>query len=136
MSYAVSGALQAAVFQALSGDTALGALVGPAIYDEVPAGETPAVYVVLGAETATDRSDATGSGTLHLLTVTVVSEAAGYAQAKAAAGAVAEVLVQPMSLSRGQLVYMHFDRAVARRAGPAGSARQIDLRFRARVDDV
>ena len=45
MSYAVSGALQAAVFAALSGDAALAALVGSAIYDAVPAGTVPDLYV-------------------------------------------------------------------------------------------
>ncbi|WP_050929414.1 DUF3168 domain-containing protein [Aestuariivita boseongensis] len=136
MSYAASSALQAAVYQSLTGDAALAALIGDAVYDEVPAGSAPPVYVMLGTETAMDRSDVTGTGSLHSLTITVVSEAAGFSQAKIVAGAVTEALAQPMSLSRGQLVYLNFERAVARRSGSAASVRQIDLRFRARVDDV
>ena len=136
MSYAVSAALQAAVYQALTADAALTDLIGEAVYDEVPAGSTPPVYVMMGPETALDRSDVTGAGSLHMLTITVVSDAAGFSQAKTVAGAVTEVLVQPLSLSRGQLVYLNFERAVARRSGSAASVRQIDLRFRARVDDV
>ena len=48
MSYAVSAALQEAVFQQLAGDVALGALVGSAIYDALPPGALPSLYVTLG----------------------------------------------------------------------------------------
>jgi len=62
MSYAVSAALQVAVFGALSGDAALDALVSGAIFDADPTGALPAQYVSLGAERARDRSDgSTGS---------------------------------------------------------------------------
>ena len=136
MSYAVSAALQAAVFQALTEDADLAALVGDAIYDAVPKGVLPSAYVVLGPETATDQSDITGSGSLHTLTISVVSDAAGFNLAKTAAGAVADAMAQPMTLTRGRLVFMNFERAVAQRSGSAAALRQIDLRFRARVDDV
>ncbi len=136
MTYAVSPAVQAAVFQALSEDVDLSALVGDAIYDEVPSGALPKVYVVLGPETVLDRSDATGSGTLHQLTISVISKAAGFAFAKTVAGAVSDAMTRPMTLDRGQLVYLNFDRADARRSGRSAALRQIDLRFRARVDDV
>ena len=104
MSYAVSGALQAAVFAALSGDAALAALVGSAIYDAVPAGTVPDLYVRLGTETVREASDGSGAGAVHLLTVSVITTNPGFA------------------------------RAAARRID-AASARQIDLRFRARVSD-
>jgi hypothetical protein len=52
MSYAWSAALQAAVYQRLVGDAALGALVGAAIYDAPLAdGAVQADYVTLGEET-------------------------------------------------------------------------------------
>ena len=137
MTYALSAALQSAIFQHLQSDGPLAALVGSAIYDALPSGTVPNLYVSLGAETSEDRSDVTGAGSLHQLTISVVSDAAGYAMAKQAAGAVCDALQDvDLTLSRGQLVYLNYERAVAQRSGPAGSLRQINLRFRARVDDV
>lgn len=135
MSYGASGALQAAVFDRLSADAALGALVGTAIYDALPPGILPSLYVVIGPERVRDRSDKTGRGAEHDFTVSVVTDVAGFAVAKAAAGAVSDALVHaPLDLSRGHLVGLHFVRAVAARVG-AGGERQIDLTFRARIDD-
>ena len=136
MSYAMSAALQAAVFQRLQGDAALGALVGGAIYDALPAGSVPGLYVSLGAETVLDRSDQTGRGALHRFVVSVVSEASGFGQAKTAAAAITDALDEAdLTLSRGRLVFLRFERASARRRGTTGNLRQIDLSFRARVED-
>ncbi|TCP42331.1 DUF3168 domain-containing protein [Rhodovulum marinum] len=135
MSYGAAAALQAAIYQRLAGDAALAALVGGAIYDVVPAGELPATYVSLGPEDARDASDKTGEGALHYLTISVVTVEAGFAQAKAAAGAISDALVgAPLTLTRGTLVGLWFDRARARRVG-AKDERRIDLRFAARVED-
>ena len=46
MSYAISGALQQAVFAALLDDGTLQGLVGDAIYDALPAGTLPRIYVL------------------------------------------------------------------------------------------
>jgi len=136
MSYGVAPALQAAVYQRLAADAALAALVGPAIYDALPPGILPPLYVVIGPEVVRDRSDMTGHGAEHDFTVSVVTEAAGFASAKAAAAAVSDALVDaPLTLSRGQLVGLAFWRAQAARVG-AGDQRQINLTFRARVDDA
>ncbi len=135
MSYGVSAALQAAVYQHLLADAALGALVGGAIYDAVRPGVLPVTYVSLGQEDVRDRSDKTGKGALHIFTVSVVSSAAGFAGAKAVAAALSDALIDaPLTLARGVLVSLTFDRARARRAGD-GDMRRIDLTFRARVDD-
>lgn len=135
MTYAISGALQAAVFQALSADVALTALVGSAIYDAVPVGDVPELYVRFGAETVREASDASGGGAVHLLTVSVITTNPGFSSAKAAASAVSDALHDaPLALSRGRLVSLRFERAAAQRIESA-SARQIDLRFRARVQD-
>lgn len=135
MSYAVSGALQAAVFDALSADASLAALVGTAIYDAVPVGNVPDIYVRLGSESVREASDGSGSGAVHFLTVSVITTNPGFATIKAAATAVSDALHDAMlTLSRGSLVSLRFDRATARRIESA-SARQIDLRFRARVQD-
>ena len=135
MSFAMSGPLQMAVYGALSADGALGMIVGTAIYDAVPSGALPAIYVRLGSETVTDASDCSSAGALHRLTVSVITTAPGFAQAKAAAAAVSDVLHGgDLTLSRGRLVYLRFERAKAARVESAAT-RQIDLRFAARVQD-
>ncbi|WP_323764900.1 DUF3168 domain-containing protein [Marinovum sp.] len=135
MSYAVAAALQEAVYQKLAGDAALGAIVGSAIYDAVPAGTLPPIYVTLGAETARDRSDMTGQGAAHDLRISVITEAQGFQQAKQAAAAVSDALgAVPQTLSRGRLVGLFFRQAKAALDRSSGT-RRIDMIFRARVED-
>lgn len=135
MSYGVAAALQAAIYQHLSGNGALTALVGTAIFDAAPPGRVAGTYVSLGPETVRDQSDKTGHGASHDIVISVVSDAAGFATAKAAAGAVSDALTDPaLTLSRGHLVSLSFLRAEARRVRNA-DIRRIDLTFRARVDD-
>ncbi|WP_425039194.1 DUF3168 domain-containing protein [Primorskyibacter sp. S187A] len=135
MSYAVSAALQAAVFQTLATDATLNNVVGSAVYDALPAGQLPPIYVTLGAEQVRDASDKTGNGATHDIGLSVVTESAGFQQAKEAAAAISDALVdQPLTLSRGRLVSLQFLRAVAKR-DQAGLQRRIDLTFRARVED-
>ena len=136
MSYGAAAALQAAIYQALTGDAALGALVGTNIYDAIPSGSVPPLYVALGPELARDRSDKTGAGAEHEFTVAVVTDSAGFAEAKEAAAAVSDALVDAdLALSRGALVSLNFYRAKAVRIGTADE-RRIDLTFKARVQDA
>lgn len=131
MSYAMAAALQAAVYQRLMADPALAALVGGAIYDAVPTGQVPPLYVSLGPEDARDRSDADGGGALHEFTVSVVADAAGFQTAKTVAAAISDALAGAApALSRGRVVSLTFRRAVADRVGK-GARRRIDLRFAA-----
>lgn len=135
MSYGVSAALQAAIYAALTSNTALTDLVGQAIYDAVPAGDVPDLYVRFGSETVREASDGSGAGAAHSLTISVITTNPGFASAKAAAAAVSDALHDaPLTLGRGRLVSLRFERAAAQRID-AGSGRQIDLRFRARVQD-
>jgi hypothetical protein len=135
MSYALSSALQAAVYQALADDVALFAIVGDAIYDTLPAGTLPPMYVSLGPETVVDASDSTGVGAVHRFSVSVVSDTPAFSAVKIAAGVVSDVLHgADLTLSRGRLILMTFERAAATRIDGA-SGRQIDLRFKARVED-
>ena len=135
MSYALSGPLQAAVFDAMTNDAALAALVGTDIYDAVPAGVLPDTYVRFGRESAYDASDGTGAGALHRFIVSVITTVPGFACAKEAAGAISDVLHNAdLTLTRGRLVSLQFERAKAARTD-AGTTRQIDLQFRARVQD-
>jgi len=135
MSYGVSAALQQAVYQRLASDTSLGSLVGAAIYDTIPSGMLPDIYVSLGPEQVRDRSDRTGSGATHIFVVSVITTLAGFSVAKAVGAAISDALHRAdLTLSRGSLVGMSFLRADAKRVG-TGDTRRIDLKFRARVDD-
>ena len=135
MSYGVSAALQSAIFTHLQGDTLLSSLVDGAIFDAVPTGELPGTHVVLGAETVLDRSDGSGQGAEHRLTISVISQLAGFAESKAVAAAICDALQDAdLTLVRGRLVFMNFQRAVAKRVG-SDNQRRIDLRFHARVED-
>lgn len=135
MSYGQAQALQEAVYSRLVGDAGLAALVGDAVYDVIPAGDVPALYVALGAEVARDKSDGTGGGAEHEFTISVVTHNAGFSTAKAAAGAVSDALVDAdLALARGRLVSLNFYRAKAARVGTSDE-RQINLIFRARVCD-
>lgn len=135
MTYAISAALQTAVYETLVTDPSLGALVGEAVFDTVPSGPRPDLYVSLGTEQARDQSDKTGAGTLHEFVINVVSEQSGFARAKQVAAIVSDVLQEgDLALSHGTLVYLNFHRARATRVRNS-SARRIDLTFRARVCD-
>lgn len=136
MSYALSAALQTAIYEALLTEPALGALVGSDIYDALPSGVLPPLYVSIGAETVRAAGDATGDGAVHDVQVSVVTDQPGFAAAKAVAAVVSDTLHgADLALSRGRLVYLNFQRAVAARTdGAAG--RTINLRFRARVEDI
>lgn len=135
MSYGVSAALQEAVYQALTVDATLATYVGTDIYDAIPEGTLPSLYVTLGPEKVTDRSDGTGSGATHELTVSVITDLAGFSAAKAAAGAVSDALVgQSLALGRGTLIAMNFYKATASRVD-GGTGRQIDIVFKALIED-
>ena len=135
MSYAVSAALQSAIFGALSADPTLSDLVGGAIYDALPSGALPPLYVSIGQEVVRERNDSTGIGAEHQMTIKVVTEVAGFVAAKEVGGAICDALHEtPLTLSRGRLVSMKFTRGQASKI-EKGAGRQIDLIFRARVED-
>ncbi len=135
MSYGASSALQAAVYQLLAGDPGVQALVGAAVFDEVPPGPVSGTYLSLGEGEVRDLSDATGGIGEHRFEVSVMSDAEGFATAKAAAEAVSDVLVDAApALSRGRVVSLRFVKARARRVR-AGQVRRIDMAFRAVVED-
>lgn len=136
MTYALAAPLQAAIFTRLSGDPALAAIVGNAIYDAVPPGPVPPLYVVLGEESVQDRSDKDAGGAWHDFTISVISDQPGFQTAKDASGAISDALLDvPLTLSRGHLVGLWFQKAQARRSGTENQ-RRIDLRFRAQTQDI
>lgn len=135
MSYAMAPALQAAIYARLTSTPAVTDLVGAEIFDAPPVGTLPPTYVALGPEKVRDRSDMTGAGAMHDLTISVVTNEAGFQAAKAVAGAVCDALAGPVpTLERGYIVALNFRRAQARR-DEAGQLRRIDLEFRVFVQD-
>jgi Protein of unknown function (DUF3168) len=135
MSYGVSAALQAALYQRLMADVTLDTLVGDAIYDAVPPGTVTGTYVSLGPEDARDASDQVGRGAVHEFVVSVVTDQAGFQAAKAVAAAVSDALTgAALVLARGRLVGLWFMKARARRVEDA-DMRRIDLTFKARIED-
>lgn len=136
MTYAIAAALQKAVFERLQSDATITGLVGSAIYDAIPPGIVGGTYVSLGPEDVRDASDDTGYGAWHEISVSVVTDEAGFSAAKQVAIAVSDTLVDAaLTLDRGHLVALNFYRARARRVQDA-DVRRIDLRFRARVEDA
>jgi len=134
MSYAVAAALQAGVYQILRDDAGVGDLVGNKIYDAVPKGRLPDLYIALGPEKALDASDKTGRGAWHEFAVSVISDDAGFQGAKEVSAAVCDALIDAdMALERGRLVALNFKRAQAQRE--KAGRRRVDLIFRARVED-
>lgn len=135
MTYTWAAQLQTGVYQALSGDGELTALVAGAIFDAPPLSDLPSVFIMLGPEEAQDRSDGSGAGAEHRFTVSVVGEGPGFLTAKTVAARVSVVLQDPppaliAALTPAHLTGVWFDRAVAK---SDGARRRIDLRFRARV---
>jgi Protein of unknown function (DUF3168) len=130
MSYGVAAALQASIYQRLTGQ-----LTGVAVFDAPPAGGGKGTFVLIGPEEALDASDKTGGGAEHRLIVSVISDKAGFLDAKAVAVRVSDALIRaPLVPTRGRVVSIGFIRAVARRLAD-GEARRIDMTFRARVED-
>lgn len=134
MTYAMSSGLQAAVYELLANDAALNAQVAGAVYDSVPE-SAPDLFVALGPEKASDRSDATAGGAIHQFRISVVTRRQGFMAAKEVAGRVSDALAEAaLPLARGRVVSMRFLRAQAKRDEGEGT-RRIDLWFRARLDD-
>ena len=131
MSYSSAAALQTAMFQRLSG---FSALAGVSIVDALPPGTGTGTFVLLGPEVVTDRADRSGPGADHVVTISVISDASGFMAAKSVAAAVSDALVgAAFSLSVGRLVDLAFVRATARRLAE-GDVRRIDLSFKARIE--
>jgi hypothetical protein len=108
--------LQQSIFAALSADTALTALLGPArIFDDVPQG-TPLPYVTLGPARAQDWSTGSEDGMEHILAVHVWSSARGKQQAHEILGAVRAALHgQPLAVAGHSLVNLRHERSEIRR---------------------
>lgn len=130
MSYR-GAALQSALHGWLTG---LAALDGIPVVDALPSGDVPLTYVLIGPEEVRDASDKSGNGAEHRVTLSVISEAAGFFSAKTIAAEIGDAMeAAALPLPEGRVVSIRFQRAVARRL-EAGAARRIDLVYRIRIE--
>lgn len=131
-----SAALHRAIYAILAKNTAISALIGGHIYDALPAGPLPEVFISLGAEVMTDRSDKTGGGSEHEFVISVITTQPGFLRAKDVAAAIGRALLEDApAFGDLAVVYLQFTRADARRDTDT-QTRRIDLRFRARIDQA
>lgn len=136
MTYATSEALQAAIYIELTGSSEITAAVGGNIFDALPSGALPSLYIALGEEKTRDHSTKTTSGALHDIDVNIHGDVAGFQTVKALAALVCDALIDAdLVLSRGVLTRLHFKFARARK-GVSPDQRVINLTFRACVMDV
>jgi hypothetical protein len=128
-------ALQQSIFAALTADAALTTLLGGTrIYDDVPQG-TQLPYLTLGQSTERDWSTGgdpdTETGSEHILTLHVWSDARGKKQAHDIIGAVRAVLHdQPLTLTGHRLVNIRHEFSEARRNSDGETIHGL-ARFRA-----
>lgn len=133
MSATFSADLQAALFDRLTSDAEVGALAGAHIYDAVPAGPVPDLYVLLGEETVKDVTDSSGPAALHDVSITIISTAESFLALKTLAAAITQALLgAPLTLAAGQVAAIWPQRSEARRN--ASGQRRIELKFKLRIE--
>lgn len=139
MTYAFSWALQQALFAALRDHPDVAALAGGRVHDEAPHAAEGALasgpVILLGDESVEPWGAANDAGAAHAVQIAVVSADRGFGALKRLAGAVCEVALGPLALSRGRVVNASFLGGRTSRIEGAG-LRRIDLRFRIAVEDL
>ena len=139
MTYALSWPLQEAIFGQLCADAVCASHFGHRVFDSPPpliGDATPeGLYLVLGDEEVADWSTADTAGAQHIMTLSVYAPRRGYSEAKQAAAAVSDALLDSTpAMSRGRIVNLRFIDAKTHRA-EGDALRWIDLRFRIVVED-
>lgn len=129
-----SASLQQAVLACLEANSDVAKLTGGHVYDALPPGELPILYVIFGTETVRDRSDMTSFAAVHEFDLSVITSSSGFQSAKTAASSVCKALqMKPLSLAEGHLVALNFHGAVSKRQS-SGGGRRINLKFRALIE--
>jgi hypothetical protein len=140
MSYGMSWPLQQALHAAIAGDGGCAAFFGPRIYDAAPPfgpdASEEGLYLTIGDETVIDWGTATDRGARHQVTLTVHAPRHGFAEAKQAAAAVSDVMLDGvLTPSRGRVVGTYFLGARTRRA-EGDALRRIEMRFGITMEDT
>ena len=128
--------LQRSVYAALIGDATLtGLLGGTHVYDHVPRGAAYP-YVTFGRTTERDWSAGTESGSEHLLTINVWSQAAGRRQVQEIMAAVRDALHdRSLALAGYQLVNLRHQSSDTQRE-PDGETLRGIVRLRAVTEPI
>jgi len=139
MTYALAWPLQEALYRMLTTTPEIDVFFERRVFDAPPPFEGAAapagLYAVIGDEVVEDWSTATDHGAEHRIVIAVNAPRLGFAEAKQAAGAVADALLAGgLAPSRGRVVSIGFVDAKTRR-DEAGALRRIELRFRVVVED-
>lgn len=138
MTYAFSWPLQQAIHAALTDNPTLADLVAQRVHDDPPhtstTGSEGLPYILIGDEQVDAWSTATDRGAVHAVQISVISAQRGFAVLKRIAGAVCEVMLAPLSLSRGRIVTATFLGGRTRRI-ERDALRRLDLRFRLAIED-
>ena len=140
MTYALSWPLQQALHAAIAGDVGCAGFFGPRIYDAAPPfgpdASAEGLYLTIGDETVLDWSTASDRGARHQVMLTVYAPRHGFAEAKQAAAAVSEVMLDgPLAPARGRIVDTRFLGARTRRA-EGDKLRRIEMRFGIVLEDT
>lgn len=140
MTYALAWPLQQALYDAIRADPECAGYLGDRIYDAAPPWDGDAgaggLYLTLGDETASDWSTGSDRGARHQVVLTVHAPRRGFAEAKQAAAAVADVVLEgPVMPARGRIVSVRFQGARTRRA-EGDALRQVEMRFAVTMEDT
>jgi hypothetical protein len=129
-----AAALRAAIYDALTADAALGALLGgPKVYDEPPRSVT-FPYVTVGEARVTDFSTGSEPGEEHQLTLHAWSRQGGHREAHLISGALLQALDDaPLALAEHHLVNLRFATADVRREADGRTYHAL-VRFRAMTE--
>ena len=128
-------ALQKAIYAHLSADTAIVALVGTRLFDNVP-GDASFPYLTLGEAQVDDWSTGDEGGSEHFLSLHVFSRAGGRAEAKSILGAARSALHDAsLTLEGFQLINLRFLSAETRRESDGATWRGT-IRFRAVTEPI
>ncbi|MCJ8053357.1 DUF3168 domain-containing protein [Shinella curvata] len=126
-----AGALQKAIYERLSGDTALTALLGGNAVTDRRLDAPVAPLVVVAGIVSSDHSTATEPGEEHMVTLDIWSDAAGHRQAQAIAAAVRSLLHDAALVLAGYRLVLLFHRET--RLSRDGKTRfhHAEMQFRA-----
>ena len=129
-----AAALRAAIYDALTADAALGALLGgPKVYDEPPRSVT-FPYVTVGEARVTDFSTGSEPGEEHQLTLHAWSRQGGHREAHLISGALLQALDDaPLALAEHHPVNLRFATADVRREADGRTYHAL-VRFRAMTE--
>lgn len=128
-------ALQKAIFERLSADTGVVALVAARLFDNVP-GDVSFPYLTLGEAQVDDWGAGDAEGCEHFLSLHAFSRAGGRAEAKSIMGAVHSALHDAgLTLEGYRLINLRFLSAETRRESDGATWRGT-IRFRAVTEPI